>query len=96
MERSITRHDLALAIRHVMVANAVPDPDDAVQVLSTPGNGTRWFAIIPSGRAKAALEAILMRITGHRHPSAGEVWILDEAQGLALVRTAEDAEQARR
>jgi hypothetical protein len=31
-----------------------------------------------------------MRPTGRRHPSAGDVWILDEAQSLALVRMGEN------
>jgi len=34
------------------------------------------------------LEEELMKITGHRHPTAGDVWILDEAQSLALIEMA--------
>ena len=69
----------------------MPDPVDAVEILGAPGNGTHLFALIPSERAKAALGGKLMAVTGHRHPTAGEVWILDEAEGLlALIRTAED------
>jgi len=90
MERTVTRHDLASAINHILTANAVPNPEDAVQVLGSPGNGTRLFVLIPSERAKVALEEVLMSITGHRHPTAGDVWILDEAQSLALIRVAED------
>jgi hypothetical protein len=90
MERTVTRHDLASAINHILTANAVPNPEDAVQVLGSPGNGTRLFVLIPSERAKVALEEVLMSITGHRHPTAGDVWILDEAQSLALIQVAED------
>jgi len=90
MERTVTRHDLASAITHILSANAVPNAEDAVQVLGTPGNGTRLFAVIPSERAKTALEEVLMSITGHRHPTAGDVWILDEAQSLALIQIAQD------
>jgi hypothetical protein len=46
--------------------------------------------VIPSKRAKVPLEEVLMRITGHRHPNAGDVWILDEAQSLALIQIAQD------
>ncbi len=90
MERSVTRHDLASALVHILEANGVPDPVDAVEVLGSPGNGTHLFVLIPSERAKVALEEVLMSITGHRHPTAGDVWILDEAQSLALIQIAED------
>jgi hypothetical protein len=30
-----------------------------------------------------------MRVTGHRHSTAGDVWILDEAQSLALIEMGE-------
>jgi hypothetical protein len=90
MERSVTRHDLAKALIHILEANGVPDPEDAVEVLGSPGNGTRLFVLVPSERAKVVLEEELMSITGHRHPTAGEVWILDEAQGLALIQIAEN------
>jgi hypothetical protein len=90
MERTVTRHDLALALIHILAANGVPDFVDAVEVLGSPGNGVRLFGLILSERAKAALGEKLMAVTGHRHPTAGEVWILDEAQSLALIRIAED------
>jgi hypothetical protein len=90
MERTVTRHELASALFHILEANGVPDPKDAVEVLGSPGNGTRLFVLIPSERAKTALAAELMKITGYRHPTAGEIWILDEAQSLALIRIAED------
>ena len=88
MERTVTRHDLASAIIHILEASGVPDPEDAVEVLGGPGNGTRLFALVPSERANVALEEVLMRITGHRHPTAGDAWILDEEQSLALIRVA--------
>ncbi len=88
MERAITRHDLASAIIHILEANGVPHPEDAVEVLGSPGDGTRLFVLIPSERARVAMEEELMRITGHRHPTAGDVWILDEAQSLALIEKA--------
>jgi len=90
MERTITRHDLASAINYILISNAVPNPKEAVQVLGSSGNGTRLFAVIPSERAKGALEGVLMRVTGRRHPAPGDVWVLDEAQGRALVRIVED------
>ena len=88
MERTVTRRDVALAIIHILTANGVPNPEDAVEVLGSPGNGTRLFALIPSERAKSAIEGELMSITGHRHPTAGDVWILDEAQSLSLIQMA--------
>ena len=90
MERAVTRHDLAKALIHILEASGVSNPQDAVEVLGSPGNGTHLFVLIPSERAKAVLDAELMNITGHRHPTAGEIWILDEAQSLALIRIAED------
>jgi hypothetical protein len=90
MERTVTRHGLASAIIHILTANGVPNPEDAVEVLGAPGNGTRLFALIPSERTKAALGEELMAVTGHRHPTAGDVWILDEAQSLVLIQIAED------
>jgi hypothetical protein len=90
MERTVTRHDLASAFSHILQANGVPDPEDAVEALGSQGNGTRLFVLIPSERAKVALEEKLMSITGHRHPTAGDVWILDEAQSLALIQMAAD------
>ena len=91
MEWSVTRYDLASAITRILLANAVPSPEDAVQVLAAPGNGTRLFAVIPTARAKLALEQVLMRITGHQHSPAGDVWILDEAQSQVLIRAVEAA-----
>jgi hypothetical protein len=89
MERTVTRQELVAALVHILAANDVPDPRDAVEVLWSPGNGTRLFVLIANEQAKAALGKDLMRITGHRHPNAGEIWILDEAQSLALIHVAE-------
>ena len=69
-------------------AKGVPNAKDAVEVLGAPGNGTRLFVIVPSERAKAALAEELLGITGNPHPTAGDVWILDEAQSLALIEAA--------
>ena len=88
MERTVTRHDLALALVHILEASAVPNPEDAVEVMVSPGNGVRLFVLIPSEQAKMALGEKLMGVTGHRHPNAGEIWILDEAQSLALIEIA--------
>ena len=96
MERTVTRHDLASAIIHILTANGVPNPEDAVEVLGSPGHGTQLFALIPSARAKVVLEEKLMRITGHRHPTAGDVWILDEAQSLALIQRLQEIERYQR
>jgi len=27
-----------------------------------------------------------MKITGRRHPTAGDIWILDDAQSVALIK----------
>lgn len=90
MERTVTRHDLASALIRILEANGVPDAEDAVQVLGSPGNGILLFVVIPSQRAKVVLMEKLMRITGYRHPTAGNVWILDQAQSLALIQMAGD------
>ena len=89
MERTVTRHELVSALTHILETNGVPDPQDAIEVMVSPGNGTRLFLLIPNERAKAALGEELMKITGHRHPNAGEIWILDEAQTLVLIHTTE-------
>ena len=88
MERTVTRHELVSAVTHILETNGVPHPQDAVEVMVSPGNGRRLFLLIPNERAKAALGEELMKITGHRHPNAGEIWILDEAQTVALIHTA--------
>jgi hypothetical protein len=90
MERSVTRHDLALALIHILAANGVPDPEDAVEILGSPGNGAHLFVVIPSPRAKVVLVEKLMRIAGYRRPTTGDVWILDQAQSLALIQTGGD------
>jgi hypothetical protein len=90
MERAVTRQELASALVQILEANAVPNPEDAVEVMVSPGNGARLFVLIPSERAKVALQEELMGITGHRHPNAGEIWILDEVQSLALIQIAAD------
>jgi len=87
MKRS--RHELAAAIIHILAVKGVADPEDGVQVLGSPVDSNQLFAVIPTGRAKVALEDVLMRVTGHRHPTAGDLWILDEAQSLALIEIAE-------
>ena len=63
MERTVTRHDLASALIHILEANGVPHPENAVEVLGSPGNGTQLFVVIPSERAKVALVEKLMKIT---------------------------------
>jgi hypothetical protein len=89
MERTVTRHELASALIHILEASGVPDPEDAVEVLGSPGNGARLFVVVPSQRAKGVLAEKLMTVTGYRRPTAGDVWILDQAQSLALIRIAE-------
>ena len=90
MERTVTRHDLSSALIHILEANGVPDPEDAVEVLGSPGNGAHLFVVIPSPRAKGVLVEKLMRIAGYRRPTTGDVWILDQAQSLALIQTGGD------
>jgi len=91
MDRIVTRYDLVSAIHNILTTNAVANPEDAVQVVGVAGSWSPGlFAVIPSERAKAALEEVLMDITGRRHPTAGNAWILDEAQSLALIKAAED------
>jgi len=70
----------------------VASPGDAVEVLGSPGDGARLFALVPSERAKLALADDLMKITGRRHPTAGDIWILDDAQSLALIELAGDGD----
>jgi hypothetical protein len=90
MERTVTRHDLASALIHILETHGVLHPEDAVEVLGSPGNGTRLFVVVPSHRAKVVLVEKLMRVTGYRHPTAGDIWILDQAQSAALIRMAGD------
>ena len=96
MELATTRHNLASAIVRVLEAKGVPDAKEAVEVLGAPGNGTRLFVIVPSERAKVALAEELLEITGNPHPTAGDVWILDEAQSLALIEAAGRSKASRR
>ena len=81
----MTRSDLSSAVIHILELKGVANPRDAVEVLGSPGNGVRLFLDYSGGTSQLALADELMRITGHRHPTAGEVWILDEAQSLALI-----------
>jgi hypothetical protein len=91
MDRIVTRHDLISAINHILTAHAVANPEDAAQVFGVAGSWSPGlFAVIPSERAKAALDAVLIGITGREHPTAGNAWILDEAQSLALIKAAEN------
>jgi hypothetical protein len=90
MERTVTRHDLASALIHILEINGVLHPADAVEVLGSPGNGTRLFVVVPSHRAKVVLAEKLMKVTGYRHPTAGDIWILDQAQSSALIQMVGD------
>jgi hypothetical protein len=67
-------------------AKGVADPRNAVQVLGAQTYGLDVLVLIPAERARLALGDELMRVTGHRHPTAGDVWILNEVQSLALVK----------
>jgi len=67
----------------------VADPTNAVTVLGAPTYGLEVLVLIPAERARLALMEELMRATGHRHPSAADVWFLDEAQSVALVEMGE-------
>jgi len=89
MERTVTRYDLSSALIHLLEAKGVADPSNAVEVLGSPTYVLAVLVLIPAERAKLALEEELMRVTGHRHPTAGDVWILDEAQSLALIEMGE-------
>ncbi len=44
MERTVTRRDLASALVHILQVNSVPDPEDAVEVLGSPGNGQSRYS----------------------------------------------------
>ena len=96
MQLTITRHTLTSAIIRVLEAKGVPDPKDAVEVLGSPGNGTRLFVIVPSERARVALGEELLGITGNPHAPAGDVWILDEVQSLALIEAGGRSQAPRR
>ena len=89
MELTITCCDLSSALIRLLEAKGVVDPTNAVEVLGAPTYGLDVLVLSPTERAKLALGEELMRATGHRHPSAGDVWFLDEAQSLALVAMGE-------
>jgi hypothetical protein len=90
MELTVTRHDLSSALIHLLEAKGVVDPTTAVQVLGSPTYGLEVLVVIPADRARLALGEELMRATGSRHPTAGDLWILDQGQSLALIKMGED------
>jgi len=88
MGPTITRHDLSSALIQILEARGVASPEDAVEVLGSPDDGVRLFVLVPSKRARAALADDLMKVTGRRHPTAGDIWILDDTQSVALIKLA--------
>ena len=90
MPLTITCWALSCALIHLLDAKGVADPSNAVQVLGAPTYGLDVLVLIPAERAQLALGETLMRVTGHRHPTAGNLWILDQSQSLALIKMGED------
>ena len=90
MELTVTRCDLSSALIHLLEAKGVADAATAVEVLGSPTYGLDVLVLIPAERAQLALGETLMRVTGHRHPTAGNLWILDQSQSLALIKMGED------
>lgn len=86
MDQSVTRQSLTSALVDLLEARGVNDPADAVEVISSPGNGVRLFVIVTAQRAREPLGDELMRVTGHRKPTAGDLWILDEEQCWLLIQ----------
>jgi len=88
MQLTITCCDLSSALIHLLEAKGVAGPADAVEVLGAPSCGLDVLVLILAERGGLALGEELMRVTGHRHPSAGDVWFF-EAHSLALISLGE-------
>ena len=76
MEPPVNRHELAAAIIDILAVKGVANLEDAVPVLGSLLDSNQLLAATPTDRAKVALEDVLMRVTGHRHLTARDLWIL--------------------
>jgi hypothetical protein len=86
MNSPVTRYDLVTALFGVLHRHSVASQQSAVEVISPLDHSVRVFGIILSEQVKPILVAPLAITTGRRRPTVGDMWILTEAQGAALVR----------
>jgi hypothetical protein len=85
MDRAITRHEVAAALISVLRGHGVANAEEAIEVLGPPNYMVRLFGVILSDAVKPILAPQLARATGRLHPTVGDVWILTEAESLALL-----------
>jgi hypothetical protein len=87
MNNTSTREQVSSALTRILAAKGVADPNGAVEVRATRGDGPRLFLVIASARANLSLGEELARITGHGRPAVAGVWILSQAQSQELIGT---------
>ncbi len=85
MDHTSTREQVSSALTRMLAAKGIADPNDAVEVRATRGDGPRLFLVIASARANLSLGEELTRITGHGRPAVAGVWILNQAESRELI-----------
>ena len=85
MDQTSTREQVSSALTRMLAAKGVADPNGAVEVRATRGDGPRLFLLIASARANLSLGEELTRITGHGRPAVAGVWILSQAESRELI-----------
>ena len=91
MDRPITRHELHTALLRLLYAKRVAPLPHLIETIGTPYDGVPTYGVILSGAAKLALRGAMARITGRSDPTVGNMWLLDEREGRALIRAAASA-----
>ena len=91
MDRPITRHELHTALLRLLYAKRVAPLPHLIETIGTPYDGVPTYGVILSGAAKLALSGAIARITGRSDPTVGNMWLLDESEGRALILAAASA-----
>ena len=86
MDRPVTRHELSSALARLLERSAVASPESAIEVLGPPHESVRLFGILLSERARPAVTAELVQITGRLHPTVADMWLLTERDSAALIQ----------
>jgi hypothetical protein len=85
MDEISTREQVSSALTRVLAAKGIADPNDAVEVRATRGDGPGLFLVIASARANLSLGQELTRLTGQGRPAVAGVWILNQAESRELI-----------
>jgi len=87
MNCPIPPHELAAALLSALRRHGGKIGHPAIEVLSLSHHTACVFGVVLSGDVKYVLTRHLARITGRLHPTVGEMWVLNEAESAALLRT---------